>query len=184
MTLNFNLVDTFMLFVMAGGLYGARKSGFVVGIFGLAGVILSTFFILHYYVLLGAFLADKLFLPVQVSEFTGFIILMICALAVFFLIREGWLIAFKVEAKSSLSKGLGIVFSLATNFFVCGLFFLALILLNNPYINQHIDTSTARNILRKTSVGVYSTCYKTFVHPFFPNELLNVKAAKLAETAP
>jgi uncharacterized membrane protein required for colicin V production len=178
------MIDILALGVFARGFYVGRRSGFISELLRLAGIIFSTFVILHYYFLFGSFLKERFFIPATVNDFAAFAVLMVTAIVVFFLIREGWLIVFKVEVKSAVNKWGGSILSFATSLLTCSLLLLALTLLNNSYINQHLKDSLSRGFLKNPSVIVYKACHKMFVYPFFPDEPVNAKAIKLAEESP
>lgn len=179
MTLNFNLVDILMLGVVVRSFYVGAKTGFMAELFRLIGIVCATFIILHYYLPFAEFLTKKLFIPEKAQESLSFTILMIAAILFSFLIREGWLIIFKVEVKSALNKGAGALCSLLTSYLACGLFLLALILWNNSYINQHIQNSLSQPVLQKASVRVYEAAYTAVIRPFFPEEPVNTKVLRL-----
>jgi len=178
-TLNFNLVDVLMLAVLIRGFYVGRKTGFVAELLRLAGIVGSTFIILHYFIPFSVILRERLFVPGDIAEFVAFMLLMVLAIVTLFLIREGWLIAFKVEVKSVFNKWGGALLSLMTSLVVCSLLFVAFILLNQAYTNDHVERSVSRLVLKEISVSVYKGCYKTFIHPFFPDEPINVKVLKI-----
>lgn len=179
--LNFNLVDVLVLVIIVRGFYIGQKTGFMAELLRLIGIICATFIILHHYILFGNFLKDYLFIPERVHELVSFGVLTVVVILVLYLVREGWLIVFKVEAKSGANKWGGAILSLPTSFLVCGLLLLGMNLFNNGYINQHMKSSFARMILNKTSVSVYKACHAALVRPFFPDEPLNTKVFKLIE---
>ena len=182
--LNVNLVDFLVLFVLCRGFYVGFKSGVVAELFRLVSVLCSTFFIVHYYLPLAQFLQEKLFISGNICEFVAFTMTTGVVFVLFLLIREGWLIIFKVDTQSPLISWGGAVLSLATGYFVGGLLFLALVLLNNNFWNQDLGNSFSRGILSKTSVQVYQAGYTAFVKPFFPKEPINRKVLKLMGSQP
>lgn len=183
-TLNFNILDILVLLVFVRGFYVGRRGGFISELLKLVGIVFSTFVILHYYSVLGSFVRERLFIPAGVSDFAAFTVLMVTAMIVFFLIKEGWLIVFKIEVKSAINKWGGSILSLVTSLLICSLLLLTLTLLNNGYINQHLRDSLSRFLLKSPSVTVYKACHKMLVYPFFPEEPVNVQAIKLAEGSP
>jgi uncharacterized membrane protein required for colicin V production len=168
-----------MLGIVVRGFYVGLKTGFVAELFRTLGIVCATFVILHYYLPVAAFLTKRMFIPQKVQESTSFTILMIAAILFSFLIREGWLIIFKVEVKSALNKWAGALCSLLTSYLVCGLFLLALILWNNGYMNQHIRSSISQPFFVKVSVRVYEAVYTALIRPFFPAEPMNIKVFHL-----
>lgn len=173
LNLSFNLVDFLMLGVIIRGCYVGAKSGLLPEAFRLFSVICSTFIIVHYYPALSQFLREKLFVSERTHEFVAFIIWMGISFLVFFLIREGWLLFFRAESPSPFNKWMGCLLSLVTSYFVCGLIFLALVLLNYGYVYDRVKSSFSRTIWHKTSGRVYVAGYGIFVRPFFPDEKPN-----------
>lgn len=166
------------------GFYVGRRGGFISELLRLVGIVFSTFIILHYYSVFGLFLKKQFFIPTAVNDFAAFAILTVTAIVVFFLIREGWLIVFKIEVKSAVNKWGGSILSFMTSLLMCSLLLLTLTLLDNSYINRHLKDSLSRVFLKNPSVIVYKACHKMLVYPFFPDEPVNANALKLAEESP
>lgn len=164
-----------MLGIGVRGFYIGLRTGFVAELFRTLGIVCATFVILHYYLPVAAFLTKRLFIPQKVQESVSFVILTIAALLFSFLIREGWLIIFKVEAKSALNKWAGALCSLLTSYLMCGVLLLALIFWNNGYMNQHIHRSLSQPFFVKAPVRVYEAVYMAIIRPFFPGEPMNTK---------
>ena len=179
LSLNVNLLDVLMLGIIVRGYYVGSKTGLIAETFRLWSVICSTFIVVHYYPFLAQFLQEKLFISEKVYEFVAFVLWMGIAFLIFFLIREGWLLLFKVERKSVFNKWTGGILSLATSYFLCGLIFLAFVLLNNDFVRQQVDSSLSRVVWSKTSGNLYKACYGVIVRPFFPGEKLNPQVMKL-----
>ncbi len=178
LSLNVNLLDALMLCVIVRGYYVGSKTGLIAETFRLGSIICVTFIVVHYYPSLAQFLRDALFISDRVVEFVAFVIWVVVAFLIFFLIREGWLLLFRVERKSVFNKWTGAVLSLVTSYFVCGLIFLAFVLLNNDFVRQQVDTSLSRAVWVTTSGNVYKACYGTVVRPFFPGEKPNPQIMK------
>lgn len=179
LSLNVNLLDALMLCVIVRGYYVGSKTGLIAETFRIGSVICSTFIVVHYYPSLARFLREALFISERVFEFVAFALWIIIAFLIFFFIREGWLLLFKVERKSVFNKWTGAILSLVTSYFVCGLIFLAFALLNNDFVRQQVETSLSRAVWGKTSGSVYKAFYGAVVHPFFPGEQLNPQVMKL-----
>ena len=179
LSLNVNLLDALMLCVIVRGYYVGSKTGLIAETFRLGSVICSTFIVVHYYPFLAQFLRDQLFISEKVYEFVAFVLWIAIAFVICFFIREGWLLLFKVERKSAFNKWTGGILSLATSYFVCGLIFLAFVLLNNDFTHQQLESSLSRAVWSKTSGNVYQACYRAVVRPFFPGEQPNPRVMKL-----
>lgn len=179
LSLNVNLLDALMLCVIVRGYYVGSKTGLIAETFRIGSVICSTFIVVHYYPSLARFLREALFISERVFEFVAFVLWVIIAFLIFFFIREGWLLLFKVERKSVFNKWTGAILSLVTSYFVCGLIFLAFALLNNDFVRQQVETSLSRTVWSKTSGNVYKACYEAVVRPFFPGEQPNPQVMKL-----
>lgn len=178
-SLNVNLLDALLLCVIVRGYYVGSMTGLIAETFRLGSVICSTFIIVHYYPSLAQFLREALFISERVFEFVAFVLWIIITFLIFFFIREGWLLLFKVERKSVFNKWTGAILSLVTSYFVCGLIFLAFVLLNNDFVRQQVESSLSRAVWNKTSGNVYKACYGAVVRPFFPGEQPNPRVMKL-----
>ena len=179
LSLNVNLLDVVMLCVIVRGYYVGSKTGLIAETFRLGSVLCSTFIVVHYYPTLAQFLRDRLFISENVGEFVAFVLWIVIVFVIFFFIREGWLLLFKVERKSVFNKWTGGILSLVTSYFVCGLIFLAFVLLNNDFVRQQLESSRSRAVWSKTSGNVYKACYGAVVRPFFPEEKPNPRVMKL-----
>ncbi len=181
LSLNVNFLDALMLGIIVRGYYVGSKTGLIAETFRLGSVICSTFIVVHFYPALAQFLREQFFISERVYEFVAFVIWIAVAFLIFFLIREGWLLLFKVERKSVFNKWTGGILSLATSYFFCGLIFLAFVLLNNDFVRQQVDSSLSRAVWSKTSGDLYKACYGAVVHPFFPGEQPNPQVMKFIE---
>ena len=179
LSLNVNLLDALMLCVIVQVYYIGSKTGLIAETFRLGSVICSTFIAVHYYPSLARFLREALFISERVFEFVAFVLWIIIAFLIFFFIREGWLLLFKVDRKSVFNKWTGAILSLVTSYFVCGLIFLAFALLNNDFVRQQAAASLSRAVWSKTSGNVYKAWYGAVVRPFFPGEKPNPQVMKL-----
>ena len=179
LNLNVNLLDALMLCVIVRGYYVGSRTGLIAETFRLLSVLFSTFIAVHYYPVLAQFLREQLFISEKVCEFVAFVLWVAVAFVIFFFIREGWLLLFRVERKTGFNRWTGAILSLVTSYFVCGLVFLAFVLLNNDFARQQVDSSLSRVVLDKTSGNVYKAFYGTIVHPFFPGEQRNPRVMKL-----
>lgn len=181
LSLNVNLLDVLMLCIIVRGYYVGSRTGLLAETFRLVSVICSTFIVVHYYPALAQFLREKLFISERVYEFVAFVLWVAIAFGLFFFIREGWLLLFKVERKSVFNKWTGGILSLVTSYFLCGLIFLAFVFLNNDFVRQQVDSSLSRVVWNKTSGNVYKAFYGAVVRPFFPGERPNPQVMKLIE---
>ena len=179
LSLNINLLDALMLCVIVRGYYVGSKTGLIAETFRLGSVICSTFIVVHYYPTLAQFLQEQLFISEKVYEFVAFVLWMAIAFVIFFFVREGWLLLFKIERKSVFNMWTRAILSLVTSYFLCGLIFLAFALLNNDFVRQQMESSLSRAVWIKTSGKVYKAFYGAVVQPFFPGEQPNPQVMKL-----
>lgn len=179
LNLNVNLVDVLMLCIIIRGCYVGAKSGLPAEVFRLLSVVCVTFIVVHYYSPLAQFLHEKLFISEKTSEFAAFVIWMLAAFLVFFLIREGWLVLVKSEPKAAVHHWAAAAGSLVTSYFVCGLVFLALALSNNGDVQQQLQRSISRLVWSRTAGNLYNVSYGALVRPFFPDEKPNQRISRL-----
>jgi len=184
LSLNVNLLDALMLCLIVRGYSVGSRTGLIAEALRLGSVVCSTFIVVQFYPLLAQFLWEYLFISDDVYEFAAFVLWMIFSFVIFFFIREGWLLLCRVDRKSAFNKWTGAILSLVTSYFLCGLIFLAFVLLNNDFVHQQIDTSLSRAVWGRTSADLYKASYQRVVRPLFPGEQPNPRVMKLVEEPP
>lgn len=175
---SFNWLDLLMIVVMAATVFRGAVCGFVVELFKILGTITATIFALHFYVQGGQKLNSFVALPIPAAEIISFVLIVALTLLIFKLIREGWLLILKTQAKAGFSQWAGGFIAIFRSFLVCGLLFFLVFLFGNETLDTFAEKSVTGSYLRDLSPRVYKVTYQALLSKFFPDEALNKKAFK------
>lgn len=175
---SFNWLDLLMIIVMIATVFRGVVCGFVVELFKIFGLIFATVFALHFYVRAAEQLQHLVSLPMKAGEILSFILIVAAVILFFRLIREGWLLVLKSEAKGGFSQWAGGLIAIFRSFVVCGLLFFLIFLFGNETLNAFAEKSVTGTYLCDLSPKVYKFSYEGILEKFFPDEELNKKAFK------
>ncbi len=175
---SFNWLDLLMIIVMAGTIFRGAVQGVVVELFKIIGTLFATIFALHFYTRLAEVMRNAVGLPIRVGEILGFILIGVLSVLIFKLIREGWLLILKVDAKSGFSQWMGALAAIFHSFLICGLLFFMVFLIGNDTLSVFAEKSATGFYLRDLSPKVYEMTYQKVLKKFFPEEEINEKAFK------
>ena len=179
--LRFNFVDILMIFILVRGYVTGKKIGFFRAFWNFLGFFFATFLSLHYYQRLGNVILEVLSIPKPLNHVIAFCSLITVAVAVFSLIREGWLILIKKEIHPQLNQYAGAITFLLRSYLFCGLTLVALVLSGQPYVVQSAKTCLSSSLFKDTSSGIYKTYFAGFLERFFPYEPINTSVSKMME---
>ena len=119
-----NWLDLVMIIVMASAIFRGAVQGFVVELFKILGVFVSTVFSLHFYVRAADYLKHSFSVPVKLGEIASFVIIAVFIILLFRLVGQGWLLILKVDAKAGFSPcGVGFLAFISSMMLCCLLFF-------------------------------------------------------------
>ncbi len=175
---SFNWLDLLMIIVMIGTVFRGAVQGFVIEFFRVLGTVFATIFVLHFYVHSAEALNDFVALPHKVGEILSFILIWVLTILIFKLIREGWFLVLKSEAKSGFSQWLGGFVAIIRSGLICGLLFFLIFLFGNQTLDTFAEKSATGFYLCDLSPQVYRASYDGVISKFFPDEALNKKAFK------
>jgi uncharacterized membrane protein required for colicin V production len=179
---NFNWVDILMGVILIRAVFVGAKRGIVIEAFKLVGIIFTVFITLHYYSGMSKLLQDKMHLPQGAGDLFSFSVLWGLINLVFKLIRDGFLMLFKMEAAHSiLDKWGGLFLAVLRGFLICSLAILCMRASTIEYLTKNLEKSLTASKLVGISPRVYESCYTNFVSKFFPTEELNKSVFKLAD---
>lgn len=179
-----NWLDVLTIFVIIAILYRGAVQGFVVELFKICGAFLATVIALHYYGRAAEALYQTSALPIKWGETISFILIVILVILVFKLVREGWLLILKVEAKGAFSQWGGGFVAFFRSFLMCGLLFFMIALPDIKTINAFSKSSLTGHYFRDLSPTVYKASFDGVIQKFFPDEVFNEKALKIFEKEP
>lgn len=180
---SFNWLDLLMIIVMIGVVFRGTVQGFVVELFRMIGTVFATVVVLHYYVRGAESLTGLAPLPEKIAEIFCFILIWVSTILIFKLIREGWLLVLKSEAKSGFSQWLGGFVAVVRCAFICGLLFFFIFLVGNRTLNIFAKKSVTGFYLLDLSPRVYKAAYDGILIKFFPEEAFNEKALETIKKA-
>ncbi len=175
---SFNWLDLLMIIVMIGTVFRGAVQGFVVEFFRILSTVFATILVLHFYARSAELLNDSVALPYKAGEVLSFILIWVLTILIFRLIREGWLLVLKSEAKSGFSQWLGGFVAIIRSGLICGLLFFLIFLFGNATLDTFAEKSATGFYLRDLSLQVYRASYDGVISKFFPDEVVNKKAFK------
>jgi uncharacterized membrane protein required for colicin V production len=150
-----NVVDVVMLCIIVRIVYIGLAQGLIVELFKVIGMIVATFITIHYYVKFALFIRDAFPLAKPIREFLSFGFLWFLIVSVFAIVRSGWIIGFKVDRISVLSRIAGGFLALGRAALVCGLVFIFIFLSGNRAYEKSARQSLAAFYLLNVSTGLY-----------------------------
>lgn len=162
----FNWVDVLVISLLIRAAYIGIRQGFVVEVFKLGGVVFAAYFALHYYSLLGNFLATKT--PIsQINSYVFFYILLSCAIiGIFALIRQSLLMVIKIETIDLLARWGGLIFGVLRGILTASIICVFFVILNNDYLKTSVRQSYAASRVVKAAPSVYSFILNNLVAKF------------------
>lgn len=179
-----NWLDLVMIIVVASAIFRGAVQGFVVELFKILGVFVSTVFSLHFYVRAADYLKNSLAVPSKLGEIFSFVIISIFIILLFRLVGQGWLLILKVDAKAGFSPWGGGLLALISSLMICGLLFFGMLLIGNQTIAKFAKNSFSGHYLLDLSPKVYTATYDGLIVPFFPDEVFNQKVPETIEKEP
>ncbi len=178
----FNWVDILIGVILVRAVFVGAKRGIVIETFKLVGIIFAVFITLHYYSGMSKSLQDKMHLPQGAADLFSFSVLWGLINLIFKLIRDGFLMLFKMEATHSiLDKWGGMFVAVLRGLLICSLTVLCMRASAIEYLTKNLEKSLTASKLVSLSPRVYESCYNNFVSKFFPTEEFNKAVFKLAD---
>jgi uncharacterized membrane protein required for colicin V production len=150
-----NVVDVVMACIIIRIVYIGLVQGFIVEIFKVIGMVIATFIAIHYYSKFALFIRDAFPLAKPIREFLSFNFLWFLIVSVFAVVRSGWIIGFKVDKLSVLSRIAGGFLALGRAVLVCGLVFVFIFLSGNQVYEKSARQSLAAFYLLNVSTSLY-----------------------------
>lgn len=181
---SFNWLDVLMIIVIIGTVFRAVTQGFVAEVFKILGTLSATILALHFYRRLAVALHSGVMMPQKFGEILAFAGIWMATVVVFWLIREGWMLILKMEAKSGFSQGGGAILGIIRSFLICGLLFFFAYLPENQTLDTFADKSVSGAYLRDISAKVYKASFDRVIVKFLPDEPFNPWALKTVKIDP
>lgn len=169
----FNWVDILVVTILFRSAYIGIKQGFVIEIFKISGLILTSYVTLHYYSRWGNFLAEK----TPVSQFAGhvffYLAISFLALIMLTLIRKGLLTIMHIETMALLKQWGGLILGFARGFFAASIICLFLFLFNSDYLRGSVRQAYSGKRIISISPATYKFIFNNLVVKFVPEAELN-----------
>jgi len=179
-----NGVDLVLFGLLARAVYIGAVQGVVVEFFKITGLLLAMFITAHYFSRLAGFLTTwlKIFSREQADVF--FIAaLWILVMAVFSLVRSGWLVILKAEEPSRLSRCSGWVVGALRGVLICGMVIFMVLVSGQMALIKNVRKALLGRYVADLVFHVYETGYEEGIRRIFPEELKNkeMRRYRLAE---
>jgi len=170
-----NVVDIIVLCVFVRSIYIGYNQGLMVEFFKMLGIVFATFFSLHYFVSFALFLGKLLPLPMDMVVEVAYVTIWIVMVALFAVVRQGWMLTFKPFEKTFAYRMLGGGLGTVRAAFITGLLFLAIFISSSTFFVRTARSSLSGFYLKDIAVSFYTFSYKNFIVKVFPKEPINEK---------
>jgi uncharacterized membrane protein required for colicin V production len=171
---SFNWVDLLIAVILLRVVFIGIQTGIVVELFKLLGVLLTAFVCLHYYSYVGIFLQRITKAPAGLMTPIAFVLLWAVMFLVCWLIREGLLIVFTIEAQSLVDKWGGAFLGLGRFFVVASMVIFLFLSTGDKYFEKMVVRSFSQKYVLPVAPGFYSGVCDGFLIKVFPGEKMNV----------
>ncbi len=169
-----NWVDVAMLVLLIRIVFIGVKTGFVIELFKLLGVLSAVFIGLHYYALLAAIIAQKTNWSLESWEFVIFVLLTLGVAVLVKFLREGFLAIFKFEtAHAGVNQwGAGIL-SVLRALLLASLVMYALLLTRAECLQRQTLMSVSQKLVLKAAPKTYSFLFHRWIGKIYTQERFN-----------
>ncbi len=170
---SFNWVDLLILAILVRIVYIGVQTGIVIELFKLLGVLLTAFVTLHYYSQFGVFLNRITKAPAAWMTPAAFVFLWVAMFLACWLIREGLLMIFTIEAQSMVDKWGGAILGIGRFFIVASLTLFLFLSTGDKYFERMVSGSFSQKYILTVAPGFYNGVCDGFVLKVFPNAAAN-----------
>lgn len=180
-----NWVDITAVILLLRIGYVALQNGLFLESFKFSGTVLAVYLSLHYYNVLGGFLADRIgikALPLESLSFLSFVILIFAGYLFFKAIRELFARFIKMEPVAGLDKWGGFVLGVARGFLLTSLVIFMLAVFPGEYFKKSVKKSFSGQDLINVSIAAYSGLWNAAVSKFMVKEKFNENVLEVKES--
>ncbi len=169
-----NWVDVALFVLLARIIFVSVKTGFVIEVFKLFGIICALFVSLHYYAFLAASADGKTSLPLNSWQFIAFVSLAVVVYMAIKYLRDGILVVFKVETThQGFNKYAAGLLSGVRTVFTASLVIFALLLINHSYVHRQVLSSWSFKVAGHAAPNAYRFIYQKLVMKLFDKQKFN-----------
>lgn len=170
----FNWIDLVVLVLFLRMCFVGSKTGLIVELFKISGLILAVYISLHYFSQAGSFLNDLVPpLGAEVSDLICFIILAVLSYVTVAIIREAFMRMVKTEATHVVDRWGGLVLGFCRSFMFISMIFIIFYLSHIIYFVESVKKSYLGSSLVYADVRVYEGIFKGIVTKFAPEAQIN-----------
>lgn len=178
----FNWIDILIIICCLRMCYIGLKRGFGIELFKVINLIFCTFFALHFYLILGEFINNKISaLPLEAASIFSYILLIFIITILFRILREGFFILVKSETTNTISKSLGLFIGFIRGLLISGLILFGLLISTMHYLEMSSSVSFFGPRLLKIPVQIYENLFYGVVSKIFPEQGFNQEIKNVIE---
>lgn len=179
-----NFLDIIILILLLRICYIAFKTGIVVEVFKLLGVIAAIYAASHYYTPISDFFRQRYLqqsIPLEFIDFLVFVSLVLLSYACFILLRITFYKFAKMEAVPNLNKYGGLVLGLVRWFFTAALVIYILMISSVSYLSSAVKHSYLGSRFSSVSAGTYNWMWNSVFSKFSPQEKPNTVVSEVRD---
>lgn len=180
-----NWVDIVVIILLIRISYIALQSGLFLESFKLLGTILALYLSLHYYSVLGSFLANRMgikTLSPLALNFISFIVLMIAGYLIFKILRELFAKFIKLEPTAGLDKWGGLILGVIRGFLSVSLVIFMLAASHAGYFRKSVKGSFSGKDLINISISTYAGIWNAALSKFMAKENFNQNTGEIKKS--
>lgn len=169
--------------ILFRSIYIGLRQGVITEFFKILGVISASYFTLHYYPLLGNFLAGAMPVTLELEPclIFSYLFLFFLVIITFIFIRQVILTVTKIETVNLLMIWGGVILGFLRGIFLTSMIFIFLFLLTNNYLTGSVRQSYFGNKVIRVAPVTYRFIFDNLVVNFFPDEKLNQGIFKMLD---
>jgi uncharacterized membrane protein required for colicin V production len=172
----FNFLDILILILLFRICYIAVKTGLVIELFKLLGVIFAIYVASHYYAPISDVIRKRYLhqaVPLEFIDFLVFVLLALLVYLCFVLLRITFYRFMKMEATPKLSKYGGFVLGIVRGYFSIGLMIYLLMISSVSYLSSSVRHSYLGSKFSSVSAHTYNWMWNSVFSKISPQEKPN-----------
>lgn len=168
-----NWIDILVTALAIRIVYISVQTGFIAEFSKTLAVLGSVFAAYHYYVKISVIIGRSVQVPMPVIEVCVFTVLWLLILLVCKFLRDGILLAFKVQAISAIDQWGAAFVAIGRFFLTASLLMFVFLLTDQPYMERMTATSFSQKYVLSVAPNVYKAMITGVVAKFFPTQKVN-----------
>jgi uncharacterized membrane protein required for colicin V production len=173
-----NWIDAALVFLFIRMIFVGVKNGFISEFFKFLGVVAAVFVSLHFYSYYAAWVAKKTNISWIYWDLVMFAFLWFAVMFIFKLLRDGFLILFKVETNhEGFNKYAAGMVAVARGILVCSMSIFLILLTSNVALKRMALHSYSYKIAGRAAVSTYSFLFYNIVEKLYVEQHYNSATA-------